>query len=221
MTSRRAATLFGALLALAALPARAASTCSPAPVIGATDGRIGEIDPERRLAWIDEELARGARQVHDWKWGWGVALGVGTVANLVPLAYVPPRRRIDWYTGAVTTVVGIIPLVLAPLDGSPESREQEIGVAARARPDTCALLAEAETRLVRDAQLQAAGQRWWVHLGNVLVNAGVGAFLIVGFRHWRAGIFNAAVGASVGEAIILTQPTGAIHDLEHYRAGAL
>ena len=46
-----------------------------------------------------------------WVWGWTVALGVGTVGNLVPVPFVQADERIDWYTGAVTTVIGIVPLL--------------------------------------------------------------------------------------------------------------
>jgi hypothetical protein len=35
-----------------------------------------------------------------------------------------------------------------------------------------------------------------------------------------AGAFNAVLGSVIGEAIILTQPTSTIGDLETYRAGA-
>jgi len=35
-----------------------------------------------------------------------------------------------------------------------------------------------------------------------------GLFLGIGYHHWAAGAFNAVFGSLVGEAIILTQPTG-------------
>ena len=118
--------------------------------------------------------------------------------------------------------MGIVPLLIAPLDVVADSRALRSRISARgAHEDVCALLADAETRLVRDAQNQADGRRWWLHAGNVVLNAGVGLFLIVGFRHWTAGIFNAVSGAAIGEVIILTQPTGAIESLRRYREGAL
>ena len=87
--------------------------------------------------------------------------------------------------------------------------------------DLCILVDDAETRLARDAQNQADGQRWWLHLGNVLLNFGVGAFLAFGYHHWGAGAWNAVGGTLIGEAIILTQPTSTIDDLRVYRSGAL
>jgi hypothetical protein len=233
VATRRAAALIVVVLAQIALaaPVARAARCAPSAALGApptaTDAglqaRVGSLDPELRLRWIDAELARSAGRARLWTWSWGIALGVGTVANLAPLPFVKPDERIDWYTGAVTTGVGIVPLLIAPLDVVADSRELRSRVAARGRADddVCALLADAETRLVRDAQNQADGRRWWLHAGNVLLNAGVGLFLIVGFRHWTAGIFNAVSGAAIGEVIILTQPTGAIDSLRRYREGAL
>ena len=53
------------------------------------------------------------------------------------------------------------------------------------------------------------------------LNFGVGLFLGLGFHHWGAGAWNAVGGSLIGEAIILTQPTETIDDLETYRRGTL
>jgi len=228
VVARRAPALLAVGLALAAPAAAArAESCAPVPALAAANaGRaapVAALDPEVRLRFIDAELARSAGRARLWTWTWGIALGVGTLANLAPLPFVEPDARVDWYTGAVTTGVGIVPLLIAPLEVVADSRELRSRIAAGGQADggVCALLADAETRLVRDAQNQADGRRWWLHAGNVVLNAGVGLFLIVGFHHWTAGIFNAVSGAAIGEVIILTQPTGAIDSLRRYREGAL
>lgn len=119
-------------------------------------------------------------------------------------------------------MVGVVPLIIAPLDVVADSRALEARLAARQpADDVCVLLAEAEGKLVRDAQNQADGQRWWLHAGNVALNAGVGLFLGLGYHHWAAGAFNAVLGTAIGEAIILTQPTSSVGDLERYQAGQL
>jgi hypothetical protein len=212
--------LAGLVLSLAA-PAARAATCAPIAALGPTDVRTAAGDPERRLAWIEGELGRTAGDARLWTWGWGGALVLGTIGNLAVVPFVSADQRIDWYTGAVTTAIGVVPLVIAPLDVMADSRELRARLAARGRTDVCALLADAETRLVRDAKNQADGQRWWLHVANVVLNAGVGAFLIVGFHHWTAGIANFASGAIIGEAIILTQPVGTVDSLHRYRAGDL
>ncbi|HVU49861.1 MAG TPA: hypothetical protein VHL80_04195 [Polyangia bacterium] len=220
----RLAHTFAALLALGALllatRARAA-TCAPIAALGPAAAPVAALDPERRLRFIDAELARSAHHAKVWTWGWGVALGVGAVANLAPLLWVPKDERIDWYTGAFTNTVGVVPLLIAPLDVIGDSRELRARLAARDARDVCALLADAEARLVRDAQNQADGRRWWLHLANFALNAGVGLFLGVGFHHWGAGLFQFASGAVIGEVILFTQPTGAIDSLREYRDGEL
>ena len=85
----------------------------------------------------------------------------------------------------------------------------------------CAARGLDEDKLVRDAKNQSDGQRWWLHAGNVGLNAGLGLFLGLGYHHWAAGAFNAILGSAMGEAIILTQPTSSIDDLRTYQAGSL
>jgi hypothetical protein len=60
-----------------------------------------------------------------------------------------------------------------------------------------------------------------VHVGNVVLNAGVGLFLGLGYHHWVAGALNFASGAAIGEVIIFTQPTNVVDGLRRYRDGAL
>ena len=157
---------------------------------------------------------------------------MATVGNIIPLFFVAARDRIDWYVGAGTTVIGVVPLLIAPLDVVADSRALRARLDARVPTDenarlrtelpvddVCALLADAEIKLVRDAKNQQDGQRWWLHVGNVLLNTGVGAVLALGYHHWAAGVYNATLGTAIGEAIILTQPTGTIGDLETYKAG--
>jgi hypothetical protein len=214
---RGQAVALGVLLG-AALASRAEATVR-CPVGADGSAALAGIDPELRLRFIDEHLARTAYRAQVWTWGWGIGIGVATVANLVPLLFVAPEDRVDWYVGAGTTIVGVVPLLIAPLAVVGDARELRLHLDARsATDDVCALLADAERKLVRDAKNQADGQRWWLHVGNVLLNTGVGLFLGIGYHHWLAGAFNAVVGSAVGEAIILSQPTSTIGDLETYRA---
>ena len=94
---------------------------------------------------------------------------------------------------------------------------------ARATPpaDVCSLLLVAEADLVRVARDEERQGQWYVHVGNVLFNVGLGLFLGLGYHHWEAGAINAAVGTAVGEALILTRPTAAVRDLDAYLAGTL
>ena len=203
---------------LAPVPAKAATDCASAI---APAGAVAAIPGELRLTWIDAHLSRTARRAHLWTWGWGVGIAGATVANLAPLPFVRADHRIDWYTGAATTIVGIVPLLIAPLAVIGDGRALHAEIASGSTTDVCRLLADAELRLARDAKNQADGQRWWLHAGNLVLNVGVGLFLGLGYHHWGAGVFNMVGGSAIGEAIILTQPTGSIEDLRRYRAGAL
>jgi hypothetical protein len=202
----------------------------PNPVLGSGPGgseQLTRIDPFVRLTWIDQHLSRTAHSARIWKWGWGAGIIVATAANLAPIPFVARSNRIDWYTGAATTIVGIVPLLIAPLEVIDDSDVLHAKLVARPsaidanREDVCVLLGDAETRLLRDAKNQADGRRWWLHVGNVVLNSGVGLFLGLGYHHWLAGAFNAIGGTAIGELIILTQPTGTIDDLRRYRRGDL
>jgi hypothetical protein len=208
--------------ALSAARARAAPDSGRCPAMAGGAPVLADVAPALRLQWIDAHLARTAHRARVWTWGWGTALAVGTVANLAPLAFVSPDQRVDWYVGAGTTVIGIVPLLVAPLDVIDDSAALRAKVtAADPAGDLCPLLADAERTLARDAQNQADGRRWWMHAANVALNVGVGLFLGLGYHHWLAGGFNAVSGIAIGEAIIFTQPTSSIDDFATYRGGAL
>ncbi len=208
---------------------RVASADPYCPIVAGAGVAAASIPGEVRLGWIDAELAIGAHKAKLWTWGWGIGIGGATIANIVPIPFVARQDRIDWYTGAATTIVGIVPLLIAPLDVIADSRELRARIAARPPApvpggpglDVCPLLADAEARLIRDAKNQADGQRWWLHAGNVALNFGVGLFLGIGYHHWGAGAFNAVTGSLIGEAIILTQPTHTIDALDRYRRGTI
>ena len=204
--------------------ARAAVSCPP--TLAGADPRLGGIEAEARLAWIDEHLARTAARARWWTWAWGLGIGGSGVASLAVVPSVERSARVDWYTSAGSAAIGVVPLVVAPLKVVRDARELHAGLAAHAPGappalEVCPLLADAEARLVRDAADQRDQQRWWFHAGNLAFNTGVALFLGLGFHHWTSGIINGVAGAAVGEALILTQPTGTIDDLGAYRAGQL
>ena len=224
---RVTALVFAAVFAgLVAGAGRAAAQSCPAPT--GTAPSLAAVDGGARLAWIDARLSRTAHHTRLWR-GWITAgLAAATVANLIPVAFVAPDSRVDWYTGSVTTIAGIVPLYIQPLPVLDDAAALRVEVqtlgpagAAAGTPEVCRVLADAEVRLARSAAAQANSQRWWWHAGNFALNAGVGLFLGIGFHHWLAGAFNFVSGAVIGEAIILTQPTGNVDDLEHYRLGDL
>ena len=211
-----AAAILAVILVVGSTVAPRVAEAGPLCPAGAGGGEtLVAFDAGARLNWIDRRLARTAHAARIWTWGWGVGIGVATVGNLVPLLFVAPDDRIDWYTGAATTIVGIVPLLIAPLDVIDDSRalhakiiDTPPRVAGVHDDDTCLLLRDAESRLVRDAQNQSDGKRWWLHVGNVVLNTGVGLFLGFGYHHWGAGAFNAVFGSAIGELIIFHAADG-------------
>lgn len=212
--------MVAALLGVA--PPAAAGTRCPAGAGAGTASALGDIDGETRLGWIDARLSHAAAHARLYTWGWGIGIAGATVGNLVPLAFVAREDRVDWYVGAGTTAIGVVPLLIAPLDVVEDARVLHAGVlAAPPGDDVCRRLADAETRLARDARNQEDGQRWWLHVANVALNTGVGLFLGLGYHHWGAGTLNMVTGVIIGELIIYTQPTETIEDLRRYQQGAL
>jgi hypothetical protein len=206
-------------VAVFATPAtvRAAAGC---PIPETADPLLAGVDSTRRLEFIDARLTSAERKARIWTYGWGGGIAAAGIGTLVAVPFVAPENRVDWYTGAVSAGVGVATLIIVPpvvLDAAPALRAQ----IASAAPGTnvCPLLQGAEADLVRVARDEERQGGWYVHLGNVLFNVGLGLFLGLGYHHWEAGAINAAVGTAVGEALILTRPTAAIDDLETYRSG--
>jgi hypothetical protein len=207
-----AATLF------APAPARAAEGC---PIPAMAGPALAGVEPTRRLAWIEARLTRTEQRAQRWAFRWGAGIAGSGIASLLPAPFVAPENRVDWYTAAAASGIGVAAFVVAPpivLRDAPALRTE---IARSTRADVCSLLAVAETDLVRVARDEAGRGRWYAHLGNVLFNVGVGLFLGLGFHHWTAGAVNAVAGTAVGEAVIFTRPTGTIHELDAYLAGSL
>jgi hypothetical protein len=204
--------------------ARAQARC---PVPEAGSPALHNVEPARRLAWIDGHLSRAEKNARLWTFGWGGGIAAAGIGSLAAVPFVAKESRVDWVTGAVSAGVGVAAFVIAPpavLHDAPVLRAelalQQSNADADVDTDVCPLLAAAEARLVHDARDEERQGRWYVHVGNLVFNAGLGLFLGVGYHHWGAGVVNALAGAAVGEAIIFTRPTATIDDLGDYLRGA-
>jgi hypothetical protein len=200
--------------------ARGAACVAPPnarPSLAAVDGR-------ERLFWITRKLELDARRGRVWALGWGVGIGAAGAASLMAVPFVEPSTRVDWYTGAATAAVGVVPFIVSPLTvtrDAPKLRELIAATPIGDDAEACALLARAELMLRDDAANEERNRAWYIHVGNLAFNTGVFLFLGLGFHHWSAGAVNGLAGAAVGEAIIFTQPTGAIRAAEAYERGDL
>ncbi|HSD88119.1 MAG TPA: hypothetical protein VLB44_11415, partial [Kofleriaceae bacterium] len=167
-------------------------------------------------------LARTSHRATVWRDAWGIGIVGATVVDLamIPILGDTRSHRIDFGLGAATTLPGIVPLILWKPRVIDDHATLDAHVAAKGGADRCAVLAEAETLLVGGAAAEQEQRAWYMHAGNVLLNAGI-TLLFGAFDHWTSGILNGVGGAIVGEAIIYTEPIDQIDDLAQYRRGDL
>ena len=106
---------------------------------------------------------------------------------------------IDDGIGAGASFVGVLSVALSPQAVMADQYWLERRL-RRAPPgtDVCALLADAERLLVRDAKSAAFGKSALVHAGNFVFNAGVMLLLGIGFNHWEQAALQGVVGVAVG-----------------------
>ena len=209
------------ILAVCAAARPRAATCVAPP--GAPTA-LAAIDGRERLFWITLKLEMDARRGRLWAKGWGVGIGLAGAASLMAVPFVEPSRRVDWYTGAASAAVGVIPFVVSPLTvtrDAPKLRDLLDVAPLDDDAHACALLAKAELMLRDGAANERRNRAWYIHAGNLAFNTGVFLFLGIGFHHWTAGTVNGLAGAAVGEGIILSQPTGAIDAERAYDRGDL
>ena len=198
-----------------------ATTCAAPP---GADASLAAMDDRDRLFWIDRKLGEDAARARRWKYGWVIGIGAAGVGSLAAVPFVAAKDRVDWYVSAATAAVGVVPLLAMPLEVTRDAPKLRAALAAGPLDDgarVCALLADAEGKLAADAADERWQRGWWMHAGNIGFNTGVLLFLGLGYHHWSSGLINGLAGAAVGEALLFTQPTGAIDAAATYRRGDL
>lgn len=206
----------GIALAAAGLasPAARAQGCPVPPGAGL---RLEAAAPEARLAFIRSSMKAEAGRVGTWQLGWSLGYGGLAAGQLAAIPFTEDAgSRADWAVGAASAAAGLGLVLFFP----PEVGWREVRLASLP-PDGCAALAEAERLLEGAAASEAALTGWLVHAGNVLLNAGFGLILGLGYQRWESAALTFVTGAALGEATILTQPTRLPADLARYRAGDL
>lgn len=191
-----------------------ATDCAPTLPVSA---ELSRIDAETRLAFIEKRLDAAARASRIWTGAWAGIYTALTAGSFALVAVVEPRARVDYYFSAGTSMVGLLSLGLSPL----KSMRDASWLKRRPRGDVCALVADAERLLARDATSEANCRKMWLHVANVALN--FGSLLVLGlvFDRWDAAALQGVAGTLIGEVMIVSTPTIAMDSLEDYRAGRL
>ena len=207
------------VLLLAAAPALGAECPLPpgaAPALGAADG-------EARLRFLQHGMRHAARKARIWAWSSaGVLLAVANF-QLLGALHVPDRGdRIDLWVGAASVGFSLVQMAAVPPLVTIDQWRLDSRVAhAPPGADRCALLAQAERFLVRDARSEEQATGFAMQAVTVLFNIGTGVVLGLGFQRWDSAASNIFLGVALGELQILSQPTESVKLLERYREGDL
>jgi hypothetical protein len=141
-----------------------------------------------------EILRAEAHNGRVWGYGWAVANGAAAVANGAAIPFFDHDTQIDLAFSAGKGVVGAVSTLVSPVTHLHVMEDCN----------------EVERELARAADAEAFGKSWLSHAGNLLFNVGVALTLGFGWDHWRAAAIDGAIGTVVGEAMIYTQPGGAM-----------
>ncbi len=199
-----------ALAATLAWPAHAtARSCASIAGDGAP---LGEAQAEDRAGFLRGKLLAERPPARTWALAWGITDGALTAGQLAAIPFAHGRStRALLGAGAAASALGVLQIVFMPI--APSAPSASGG-------DACAELSSLEDSLVRSARNERLGAGALAQTGNVLINAGFGvAAAIAG--GWRAGAITAGLGWALGEAQLLTQPTGLVDALANYRGPEL
>jgi hypothetical protein len=215
----RRALLVAALCTLACSSTAVAQRCA---VIEGGAPALGEVDAAERLAFLRRGLADAAHRARIWSWTFGISYGALAALQLAVSPAFSSDDRPNYWIGGSAAALGVLVVLVMPLKVMRDHRWLEARI-ERAPPgeDPCAPLADAERLLLRDARSERFGRAWYIHVGNLLFNIGIGLTLSLAFQHYAVGSTTAIIGATVGEIQINTQPKGSVELLDRYRAGNL
>jgi hypothetical protein len=178
---------------------------------------IAAVDREERLAYLARAFDREVSDIDQWSWTWGGVYAAGAVAQAAALPFTSDHgKRIDLYVGVASTSFGALTLTALPLQLTVPLR---LARGHFAEADRCAALARAERTLFKVEKDQRLATSWVGHVGNILVNVGIGLILGLGYDRWSSAALSAGVGIAVGEANAFTQPHHLRDVIERYRSG--
>jgi len=211
------ASIIAGILGLAVCPRTASAT--PCPIDPALDARpvTAHIPAEQRLHFIRTSMRAGAHRSRIWAASWGATYGAASLALFTTASQLDGPLRRDLYVGASSALIGVVVRSVSIPKVIRSHRQLERSL--RSGQSTCTALALAESGMRRSAKSEAFGRSLMLHLGAIVYNVGVGVLLGVGLDRSVSGIRQAAVGMTVGQIMILTQPVTMVDAAQRYRDG--
>ena len=192
------------------------------PAIAGGAPALAALDVDARLQFIRARMRHSARRARIWSWTWASLYATSTVVNAALIPGHSSDDRINDYFYAGSSALGVAAIALLPLKVIRDQPRLEARITALPiEGDRCALLAEAESMLVRDAAGEAFSKGPLVIAGSFAFNVGIGLTLAIGFDHTRAGALFAGTGVAVSAIQFATQPADLGPALAQYRRGDL
>lgn len=216
VTAGLVASLSAALI-LADAPPPGQASCPVDPSVGGASRNLEAHDASARLQFIAERIELGADKARAWSLGWGITYAVAAVTQLAITPLVDRGTRIDLYVGAASAGVGVLTRSISIPRVIKERRRMRRRSGSAA--ETCATVQQAERALVRSAHWERRGRHVLMHLAALTYNAGVGLLLGLAFDRPISGNRQAVIGATVGQVMLLSQPTITARALDDYRTG--
>ncbi|MGZ3438427.1 MAG: hypothetical protein ACXVDD_02880 [Polyangia bacterium] len=153
-----------------------------------------------RLRFVQHGLRHAAHQARIWAWSSAGVLAFAAGFQLLGATHLPDAGdQADLYVGAASVGFSLLQLAIFYPRVTIDQWTLDRHVArAGAAVDRCALVAEAEYFLMRDARSEAIATGAAMQAVTFLFNIGTGLVLGIAFDLWHSGVINLFVVAALG-----------------------
>ncbi len=179
------------------------------------DVKSSESNTCERIDFIQAAFDKGQTRAKLWSYTWMTISG-GATGIQAYLAMSSHHDRASNIVGASESFLGLAVLIVDPFHA--RSSGSDLRKLPENTPDELKTkLDKAESWLERNYEQEKLGTSWLSHLGVLAVSI-IGAGIVWHYNGSKNGIISALSNVAGGEAMIWTQPTGAIRDYNDYRS---
>ena len=226
--------LLCALIALLLCAPARAEQCRP---IEGGSPDLAAADAQRRLEFVHQSLMEDAARTRAWWIAWVSFLAVADAAQIAGAIVaakvpVPPNNGFPRFilnsvhfakdpliVGSITTAGALIGLAVVPPPVLADGPALDLQLTSDPLTNRCVLLANGERMLLRAASEEAEAHGWIPHVTNAAVNLAASLVIGIAFHQWLSAAIGLALGVSIGEILIYTEPSYSQQALVKYRAG--